>query len=272
MEAKSLGPQIPSELTSDLHTAFQDVVESRSQAQQWLLADQDHYHVYIPKYGHTAQDKLSVEARLAAISSIGLLHRAKESIDAGLVCASEETISAVTVLNESKLKFKESVAAIKKFAATAKTPTSQIRGLLNKESSQSGFRTPALEKAMKTVGINELDLKRCYLQTRIMPENLKTFSWTWATTHTRIKKHSLEKALGMVEEYFEGNTDALDINKKKLAACHPNEMLAEKVMLKNNQLRANYAFEVDGELVRKPCTISGVVIVPGEDLPSICSR
>lgn len=34
-----------------------------------------------------------------------------------------------------------------------------------------------------------------------------------------------------------------------------------------NQLRANYAFVLDGEIIRSSCPISGVVIVQGKELP-----
>jgi hypothetical protein len=51
-----------------------------------------------------------------------------------------------------------------------------------------------------------------------------------------------------------------------LNKCDPGEILVKKSTLPN-QLRANYAYLEEGNIVRKSCPISGIVIAQQKNLP-----
>lgn len=259
---------IDSQYIADLYSAFQDLLEAKVLAQNAMIADQGKYAVIVKNTATIEQTHAPEDARKNAIFSILEIYKGSQSaVDAGLLCASEETVGAINRLNEAKQHFKASVMAIRdKYEQKSKLPGKHITYLLKEQYKDHGFRSDFLQKAMSTAGIGELDLKKCYAEIRIMPKNLDVFCWTWATKHSRLNKVSLQQARKKVEEHFKNNTDALDINLRYLSACHDSETLIERVKLKN-QLRANYAFAVDGETVRSSCPISGVVIVQGKTLP-----
>lgn len=259
---------IDSQLLADLYAAFQGLLTARVFAQNAMNADQDEYEVVV-KNTELEEQKCSQEnARNNAIVSILEIYKGpKSEIDAGMLCASEKTVQAIQELNNAKQNFKAAVMAIREqYETKSKLPGKHISALLKAQYAEHGFRTDILQKAMSTARIGELDLKRCYTEIRIMPENLDVFCWTWATKHSRLKKISLQDARKKVEEYFKTNSNALDINLNHLSQCHDSEILVERVKLKN-QLRANYAYLLDGEMIRSSCPISGLVIVQNKAVP-----
>jgi hypothetical protein len=259
---------IDSQYIADLYSAFQDLLEARVLAQNAMIADLGKYDVIVKNTATIEQKHAPEDARKNAIFSILEIYKGSQSaVDAGLLCASEETVGAINRLNEAKQHFKAAVMTFRdKYEKKSKLPGKHITYLIRDQYKDHGFRSDFLQKAMSTAGIGELDLKKCYTEIRVMPQNLDVFCWTWATKHSRLKKVSLTEAQKKVEEHFKGNADALDINLRYLSECRDSETLIERVKLKN-QLRANYAFVLDGEIIRSSCPISGVVIVQGKELP-----
>lgn len=259
--------KLPSSYTMALYESYQVMIEA-SIAVKTALNNDLGYPVYIPTYGATETDNESELARKAAIDSIIQLFPAKDGEqlpEAGILCASPETVLIIDSFNKTKNDFKDSVMAIRKYQAEMEVPASRITKLINDEVLEKGYRSEDLQKAMSTAGISSLNLKRCYAQIRIMPPGLDVFSWTWATTHSRIKQVSITEALELAKSLpnKEASEAALDL----LGQCGPGERLVKKVKLANNQLRANYAFIKDGKITRKSCPISGVVIAQQTNMP-----
>ena len=261
-------PPIDSSLVVDLYQSFQAMAEAKLRAQDAMKADQGRYAVFVPKYGNNDEENRSAAAREAAIISISQFYKTSTSVvDAGLLCASETTVERIRALNEAKKRFKAAVLEIRKHsAAQTNIPGKHIAQLLSNRIQEHGFRSEELSKVMSTAGISELDLKKCYVEIRIMPRDLDVFCWTWATKHSRTSKVSLAAAEKKVDLHFEGNPNALEINRRFLSQCKPGEMLVERVKLKN-QLRANYGYWDNGEIKRASCPISGIVMVQTKKLP-----
>ena len=257
---------LPAEYIRTLYDAYQVLTEACLTLSGAVRSDRESYPVYIPTFGMEDKDKESNEAREAAIKSMTQLFVADESEyvpEAGIVCASPETVAAVEQLNAAKAAFKEAVMAIRNFQKETDASVSRISKLIRDEVTEKGYRTETLKKAMGTVGIGSLDLKRCYAQIRIMPPALDVFSWTWATNHARIKKVTLQEAIEMAKKLSDGTAQtAVDLLNK----CDPGEILVKKSTLPN-QLRANYAYLEEGNIVRKSCPISGIVIAQQKNLP-----
>ena len=257
---------LPSSLVMALYENYNALGDACMSLQDSIRADADTYPVYVPTYGFDEEDHGSEAAREAAIKSITQLYVRTDGLlpEAGILCASSATVGHVEMLNKAKNSFKESVMSIRDFRNNEESASSRITKLIRDEITEKGYRTEQLSQAMGTVGIEALDLKRCYALTRIMPEHLDVFSWTWATTHSRIKKVSLADALEMAKKITDKKTSAIAVD--ILSRCNTGEMLALKTTLPN-QLRANYGYWVDGAIVRKLCPISGVVIAQQRHMP-----
>lgn len=259
--------ELPLALVMELYESYNELAGACLALQEVLHSEGNDYPVYIPTFGQSDQDHESIAARDAAIKAITQLYvlRKDEVLpEAGIVCASPNAVGKVIGLNNAKSAFKDAVMSIRNFQKDTESAGSKITKLIRDEVTEKGFRTEALRKAMGTVGIASLDLKRCYAQIRIMPEHLTAFSWTWATTHSRIKKVTLDEAIEMAKSIpdEEKSKIALDI----LGRCNSEDMFAIKTLLPN-QLRANYAYLVDGKVERKSCPISGVVIAQQSVMP-----
>ncbi len=230
---------VPGELIDQLSRAYQALVDNCEQLK--TLSDDDHradFEVYVPPFSSTENERYSAHARKQAIvDAVGLTIDDTQSrqCDAGIVCASGETVSVVEQLNETKAHFKETILKIRSLAS----------------GKVAGSRETVLKKALKSAGIQTLDLRECYRQIRVMPPALESISWTWATSHARIQKLTFDEAVAMAEGLRDRDEDlaetALDILRRK---CAPDEILVRRITLPN-QLRANYSYLEKGRFSGK---------------------
>jgi hypothetical protein len=186
------------------------------------------------------------------------LHYPKEGAyfaEAGILCASPGTVDGIVKLNAAKQHFKDVVLAIRAYDKKYTKANHRIEKLIADEIEERGYRTDAIRHAMKTVRIETLDLKKCYSQIRIMPAHLTMLSWTWATTHSRMRQVSMEEAFKLARSLQ--TPKAREQAGQLLQQCDPDEHFVIKKKLPN-QLRANYAYEEKGQLVRKSSPISGI--------------
>lgn len=251
---------LPGELIDQLSRAYQALVDNCEQLK--TLSDGDHradFEVYVPPFSGTENERYSAQARKQAIvDAVGLTIDDTQSRKcyAGIVCASNETVSIVEQLNETKAHFKETILKIRNLASGKPV----------------GSRETVLKKALKSAGIQTLDLRECYRQIRVMPPQLESMSWTWATSHARIQKLTFDEAVAMAEGLRDRDEElaetALDILRRR---CAPDELLVRRITLPN-QLRANYSYLENGKIQRKSCPISGVVIAQQKMLPRMAWR
>src|SRR5690554_674075 len=178
---------LPGELIDQLSRAYQALVDNCEQLK--TLSDGDHradFEVYVPPFSGTENERYSAQARKQAIvDAVGLTIDDTQSRKcyAGIVCASDETVSIVEQLNETKAHFKETILKIRNLASGKPV----------------GSRETVLKKALKSAGIQTLNLRECYRQIRVMPPQLESMSWTWATSHARIQKLTFDEAVAMAE-------------------------------------------------------------------------
>jgi hypothetical protein len=231
------------------------------------------YPVYVPTHGDSESDRRSDKARDNALASMTRLFTPGadelETVDAGILCASQECVRVAHLFNESKSVFKASVLAIRRYQKDSDQMQSTIYRLIRDEVTEKGYRTELLRDAMSVVGIASLDLRKCYAQIRIMPPELDVFSWTWAANHSRIKTITLDEAVEMATNLpgDAASSAALDL----LSKCSADQLFAKRSKLAP-QLRANYAYFEGGQVIRKSCPVSGIVIAQQEQLPRMCWR
>lgn len=145
---------VPGELIEQLSRAYQALVDNCEQLK--TLSDGDHradFEVYVPPFSGTENERYSAQARKQAIvDAVGLTIDDTQSRKcyAGIVCASGETVSIVEQLNETKAHFKETILKIRNLASGKPV----------------GSRETVLKKALKSAGIQTLDLRECYRQIR----------------------------------------------------------------------------------------------------------
>lgn len=258
---------VPPVLVADLYEAYQALMSACASVRVSLKDDGvQGLPVYVPTHGKSERDHQSLEARKAASDSITQIDGlGDQPFTAGIVCASPSTVDSVSTLNNCKERFKECVMAIKACYAQS-APASRIAKLIQNEITEKGYRSEALKSAMGISGTTGLDLKRCYAHIRIMPSRLEMFSWTWTMKHARIIRLTVAEALEMVDNLPAPDAPAANVARSLLASLPAHEHIARKVPLPN-QLRANYAYVVDGETIRKSCPISGVVLAQQAQLP-----
>ena len=258
---------VPGELIYELSQAYQSLVDC---CDKWkVLSEKDEkvrFEVYVPTFGNNEGQRYSNAARRDAVAkSVALTidetverknKAAKKQTDAGIICASDETVSAVENVNAAKKVFKATVLKIRDLPTVKK----------------SASRETALKQAMKSAGIQTLDLRECYRQIRIMPPHLEAFSWTWATSHARIQRLTFNQAMDLAEGLRDQDEKLADTTVDILRRrCSPDQPLVRRVTLPN-QLRANYVYRMDGDIVRKSCPVSGVVIAQQSTLPRLAWR
>ncbi len=258
---------LPQQLIMDLYESYQVMSGACNILAAAVRSDGRDYPIYVPTFSDDAEENTSEQARDAALRSMTQLFHLRENeylAEAGILCASAKTVYAVQALNKAKDDFKAAIKEIRLYKKKADVATSKIDKLIADEMEERGVRTDALIEAMGTAGIRSLDLKRCYAKVRIMPEQLDVFSWTWATSHSRIMKITVKEAEAMARSLTDENKreTALDI----LSGCPRDEILVRKIALLP-QLRANYAFKENDVIVRKSCPVSGIVIAQQKFMP-----
>ncbi len=185
----------------------------------------------------------------------------------GCLSSSNETIALAKAYNDSKTAFKEQIQLIRALGNEHK---------LNKHHAKSAYfieqlllaggrRNETLIKSFKTLGIERLDLQKCYTKIRILPPKLESVSWTWAKSHSEIHQVSYGQVLDICKEL--APDDPIRIRAlSQLSKLSQNEKLAYKRQ-KKPQLRANITFTENNNIQRKAITVSGILLTSNETLP-----
>lgn len=200
------------------------------------------------------------EAAIRSLTRVWHPEPGESLVTAGLLCASAETRVAAELLNTAKGQFKDAVAAIREEGKKEKVG---FEHLIEKSLKDNNPRNRKLKQALDTIHISRLDLVRCYTNVRVLDPDLRSISWTWATTHATIRKVTIKGAVASAEKL---DDDAREYALSKLAALPSGESLAYRKP-NANQLRANLAY-YEGEGVRRESLpISGIVLGQDDTLP-----
>jgi len=196
----------------------------------WLQEIKDYPELVIPNQSYREQ-ACSVIKRLEYFDE----QPPREIIvAAGFIGASDETLQLVESVNLSKMKFKQSMLALKatKLSLKEKHISEGIHFILSN-------RPSSTSRALHKVGLSRLHLKQCYRQLPILEQAPKKISWTWA--HTRsIRKITAAKACEMLAK--KGNQAHIALQLQKCQTLPSNEPLAIIQELAPH-LRANIVFE-----------------------------
>lgn len=154
---------------------------------------------------------------------------------AGFIGASHETLSLVTIVNECKERFKNSILALKsaKIAKTDPTLTEKLEPLIT--------RTYNSSITLKKMGLSRLHLKQCYRKIPILSNPPEKIRWTWANTRS-IKKITVKEAHEMLRK--KGKDMGIERQLQKLSYLPENAPLAIVQDLAPH-LRANILFHVE---------------------------
>jgi hypothetical protein len=248
-------------LVKDLLDAY-EVLAAANSALSIAIRNQSDMPRFLPTF--SGEEAGEVDAVVRSLTEIWHLEDGDELLGAGLICGNNEVVQAVDSLNEAKVAFKKAVDAIRGDDKTNST----LFSLADQQLGHDG-RGDELREAMRTARIGRLDLLKCYKLIRVMPSSLESLSWTWARTHTKSEPITMEGAEKMAHQRLSGsNRDAvLGI----LGNLAPGTQMTRLYKLPN-QLRANIVWKEDGERKRKPLSISGIVVMPGDKLPKLVWR
>lgn len=245
----------------DLLDAYQ-VLAAANSALADAIRNQSDVPRYLPTFPGKEGDE--IEAVVQSLTEIWRLEDGEALLGAGLICGNDHVVQAVESLNQAKAAFKAAVDAVRGNDKTNST-------LFSLADQQLGHdrRSEKLRDAMRTARISRLDLLKCYKVIRVMPSSLESLSWTWARTHTKSEPISMDDAERMAYQRLSGVERETVLS--LLGNLPPGAPMTRLYKLPN-QLRANIVWKEDGERKRKPLSISGIVVMPGDKLPKLVWR
>lgn len=185
----------------------------------------------------------------------------------GLICCSKETILITNKVNAAKERFEKAVIKLrdsKKPNNSNKKPKN-IGDAVNNAIRKSRNRDKHIKEGLKTARISRLNLTACYKRIKIVENNLRSISWTWARNHKQIEPITYINAVK--EAALLENPSAEAIATKLLSSISPSTKLAQVKYKKNPQLRANITYRENGDLLKTQAVTSNIILTSDVDLP-----
>lgn len=230
------------------------------------------YPVYAPTFSTLESERHSLPARRAAIDSICQLFLRSRGVSevpflqTALLCGSNELIDSIHQLNLAKIEFQAVIAEIRSLEKRKGMHADQITDNVLQAFAREGYRSSAMQEAFTREGIGALNLQKCFAKINVLEPNVDVFSWTWATNHSRTKKVTHAEAVKLVYSLNESHAKLAEMAFAELAKDDSNTLYVSRVK-QPNQLRANYAFKLEREVIRKSCAVSGVVVLNQKNMP-----
>lgn len=240
--------------------AYEAFLAAQGEFSMAIFADSE-LPIYLP--GH---DEVST-ARKVAVQTMTrnfFLPPGETEIPSGIVCSSEKTLESATQLNQRKDDLQVAITEVREIGGAKKT---SLDKLVDRALHREGRRTDELDLALGRMKLRRLDLLRCYAHIRILPPELESVSWTWATKHSSIKLIDLKEAEKMAEALPVASTRNAVL--MALGGLKPGEKLALRKSLPN-ALRANIVWWEDKTRKRKAINVSGIMLSPSTRLPKHC--
>lgn len=248
-----------SDFGADLLQSYEAMSRCAQAVTQAIADEANDYQMVVPTFGESLEDAQSQKARREAIRAITQLHFPLESapplVPSGILCASQSTIDLIGQFNDAKQAFREVVLSIR-WAENGEVATEVGKGR----------RTPLLRHLLRNAKINTLDLSRCYTQIRVLPTGVESLRWTWATNHSRMRKVSVKEAYTLLDALPADRQVGIELARDLLSRCQSGEILVHK-RSQLHQLRANYTIRDENGRQNRSCSISGIIVQPGTQLP-----
>lgn len=260
------------DIIDQLVLSFANLTNSAKAIRFTALKEKDEYEAFAPSYGNSLSEQTSDQARIAILNKITKIFRPaknEEPLLSGMLCASDELVKKINMFNRSKEEFIYFVSKSQRYAEKSLRENSGrfISNLMKKEVI-SHFDGDIFDlQTLEQIFCNQIDLLSCRAKIKVLPKNLRSFSWTWTSKHRSIQKISKSQAVQLTSK-LEGDSKASAL--QILSAC-PDEFFAKVKPLKE-QLRANYVYFENNLPVQKSTPVSGVVIAPQRKLPMLMWR
>ncbi|WP_103684557.1 hypothetical protein [Zhongshania marina] len=239
-----------------LRGVYHRLLEAQSRAITTIMDDARGDDPY-PCFAPLPSGQHSWEARFALANSIKDVFDAIPSdgqkLPSGLLCASPESIEAITELNNAKTALQAAVATIKSSGSDDKEKVNQ--------------RVQELKRTMKEVGFAAADLKRVYAKIRILGSDIYRVGWTWGVNHRTYKPIDTEVLERRLQGLERDDPAAAELARTRLISF--DEPRPATLFALPDQLRVNYGYIVDGKRKNKGLPVSGVVVVQQKALPKI---
>ncbi|MFK5893925.1 MAG: hypothetical protein QM504_11955 [Pseudomonadota bacterium] len=235
-----------------LHDAFKNLQESLADANR-VIATGD-LPVWLP-------EPFAEDRKLAADAITECWNQDEKVYPlTGLICVSPEHLDILAKANQHKAKFKKEITKLKNSVSEKKASLHKMI-----ESAGNG-RDEDVAEAMQVLRISRLNLLWCYRQILVLPKNLDSVSWTWASSHKSIDPITYEKALALTDKYIEDD-DKKDLIKEILKNHQKRKLARVKKVVPH--LRANITY-LEGDVTkRKMVSTATVIVSQDEKLPRI---
>lgn len=282
MPLKQKDDYMLSEKVIDLTRSFDALKACCSDLAKSIHDDAD-LQMFLPNFKGDMHE--SRELAINAITRLWWPELEEAPVKYGVLRVSRKSADLALALNKAKADFKESIAAVKlqikddnkKRVRSSKKDDDKkesrekdrIEKLIERALNCEGSRTPELRRVLANMRIGRLDLKKCYASIRVLPESIRSVSYTWAVTHSTIKKITVEEAMIMAGSLQDTNLQGNII--LRLERLNLREILALKKKLPN-QLRANTVYSKNDEVKRESITISGIVLCCCGKMPQVIWR
>ncbi len=260
------------EVIEDLVKSLNETFKIGENIREIALSEMDKYPVFAPTYGDSDEDHKSNQARLAAIESLTRIFRPLKNespLQAGILCASDTLTNKIHDFNDAKSKFIFLCSkAHRVHSISLKGNNGRfISKILKNGISDEISRIPKSSNLSADILCKKIDLLACRTKIRVMPESVDTISWTWSANHKSMHKITKSHALKLALQEPETHRDSI---RKIIYKC-PDEHFVKIKHIKE-QLRANYASTDNNHRKWRSMSISGVVIVPKDQLPRVLWR
>lgn len=255
------------ELIDQLVNSFSALMKAAEDVRYTALLEKDEYDVFAPNQGSSLNDRTSEAARLAILNRITKVFKPLPNepiLISGMLCASEKLCKIIEDFNTSKRLFLHSAGKVQRNASIyyRENSAKYITELLRNEIDYFIDKGLLDLNTIEHLAYNSLDFNACRATTRILPRNLISFSWTWATKNRVIQKITRAKALELASK-LKGDD--------YIRACAAIQACPDNIFAKTKpiqeQLRANILYHKDGKLESKSVTVSGVVVTQQRNLP-----
>ena len=260
------------EVIEDLVKSLNETFKIGENIREIALSEMDQYPVFAPTYGDSDEDYKSNQARLAAIESLTRIFRPLKNespLQAGILCASDTLTNKIHDFNDAKSRFIFLCSKAQRVhSVSLKVNNGRfISKTIRKGISDNIGDIPTPSKLEADILCKQIDLLACRSKIRVMPRNVDSLSWTWASKHTSMHKITKAEALELALKQPEPNRESIY---RTIDDCSDEHFVKIKPI--KEQLRANYAFTVNNLRKWTSTSISGVVISPQTELPRVLWR
>lgn len=224
--------------------------------------------VLLPTYTGSPEPLARREAVVATLTRMLRSDNEAQLLEAGLVCASSDTLVAARVVNDAKAVVKDAITRLREEIHERHQKIGQnlridhlLQRALARESDPK--RLDDLSQLLRNLDLKRIDLIACYTQIRILEPRVNSISWTWARTRYSGERVTHKEALQMAEA-LEGDEK---VNAMAAINRFPSHAMFMQVKtLPALQLRANLVIQ-DRNPPAKAISVSGPVLSPDTTLP-----